>query len=243
MNQKAAPRRPRATRVDALYNRDRVVQAAYSVLAVAGVDAQMTDIAKAAEVGVATLYRNFPTKEDLINSVLMHELTRVREVVEEAAQAPSPWEGLVRFFQWVVALQLENRVLPQFVAGRIPGTPELGEELGVIHRVLEDLTERAQAAGDLRSEVTSADVRFALFAISQLVSSQPLANDGAQALKTLTRRLVWLMLDGLRPSDRPMTEGPPVSSQAFNAAMRLRSNADVPASALRRGRRTWPVKP
>ncbi|MBW3669729.1 MAG: TetR/AcrR family transcriptional regulator [Actinobacteria bacterium] len=237
------PRRTRATRLDALQNRDRVIQAACKVFAEVGVDAQMTDIAKAADVGVATLYRNFPTKEDLINSVLLDEVARVRQLVEEAAQAPSAWDGLVRFFQWVTVVQLENRVLPQFVAGRIPGTAELGEHLDAVHRVLEDLTERAKKEGALRRDVNSADLRFALFAMSQVASGHQFSGEGAKPLKTLTRRLVALILDGLHYTDRPMSEGPPVSSRDFNATMHFGVDPDgASPTAFRRGRRPWPVK-
>lgn len=239
----ARTRRTRATRHDALQNRDRVIQAACKVFAEIGVDAQMTDIAKAADVGVATLYRNFPTKEDLINSVLLDEMARVQHLVEEAAQAPTAWDGLVRFFQWVTVVQLENRVLPQFVAGRIPGTPELGKHLEAIHVVLEDLTERAKKEGALRRDVNSADLRFALFAMSQVASGHQFSGERATALKTLTRRLVAVVLDGFHYTEQPMSEGPPISSRDFDETMHLSMAVESnTTSAFRRGRRAWPVK-
>jgi AcrR family transcriptional regulator len=228
---KAAAPAPRPKRARAEQNREKILQAAYSVLAQMGVDAQMTDIAEAAEVGVATLYRNFATKEDLINALLLQYFDRAIEVAEEAVTDPDSWQALVRFFQWVTTLQLENRAVSEFLAGRIGGTKELAKHRKRFYEILTEVTERAQKEGELRQDVNVSDLRTILLAMARLSSGEsPLA-------PRLIRRFGALMLDGLRSPGGSALDGPPLSIEEFDRALFPRTQA----RAFRRGRRAWPT--
>src|SRR5919108_6091323 len=83
----------RHLRADARRNRQAVVAAAKRLFADRGLDAQMPDVAKAAEVGVGTVYRHFPTKEDLIAALAADRFERLAEKAREGVANEDPWEG------------------------------------------------------------------------------------------------------------------------------------------------------
>jgi AcrR family transcriptional regulator len=194
-------------------NRERILRAAYEVLAESGVDAQMLDIARAADVGVATLYRNFATKEELLSALLLEYFERAIAVGEEATRVADPWLALTQFLQWVTTLQLENRAVSQFLAGRIAGTPELRNLRYRLYELLSDVTDRAQRGGQLRPDVGVSDLRAALLVIARLSSTEsPLAD-------RLVRRLGAILLDGLHAPDGDGLEGPPLTVREFDRAL------------------------
>jgi AcrR family transcriptional regulator len=86
-------------RSDARLNRERVLQAAREVLAERGVDAEMKEIADRAGVGVGTVYRNFSTKEELIEAMLGQVLQGLYEAVDEAERMDDPRDGLLHLFR------------------------------------------------------------------------------------------------------------------------------------------------
>lgn len=228
----------RRKRVDALRNRERILQVASRVFADVGVDAQMSDIAEAAEVGIATLYRNFPTKEDLVETLLIQHLTHLVEAARSAVEEPDPWEALVRFFQWVTTLQLENRVLSEFLSARVVGSsPELAAQRDVLAEILTEVCDRARSSGHLRPDVNAVDVFAALRAVAQVSSSD--------LHPRLIRRLAAIIVDGLQAPGQRTLEGPPVSDKEMDDHMALvvkrsqrQSTTERP---FRRGRRTWPT--
>ena len=95
---------PTSKRVDAVRNRQRILQAARAAFSDLGAEASMSEIARRSGVGPATLYRNFATRRDLLEAVLADE---VDEVCAAAAtvEGDSPADRLVawlrRFFQYV----------------------------------------------------------------------------------------------------------------------------------------------
>lgn len=225
----------RSRRPDALRNRERILQAAYAVFAEAGVDAQMTDIAAAADVGVATLYRNFATKEELVNALLLEYFDRVIQVAHDAVDSPDAGQAFVRFFQWVTTLQLENRALCEFLAGRIGGTRELTDHRHRLYELLSEVSNRAQEQGYLRPDVSVTDLRTVLLATARLASSESALG------QRLVRRFVGVALDGLRAPGVTPLEGPPLTITEFDKVLIRPQRDDVTSRAFKRGRRAWPV--
>jgi AcrR family transcriptional regulator len=145
-------RRPQ--RADARRNFDALLAAARDAFAAKGVDASLEDIARNAGVGIGTLYRNFPTRQDLLNSVYFGEIEELCIAAEEVADLP-PWEALVAWLQRFVGYAATkkaiyeslNRDSDSFRAAReamyAAGTP---------------LFERAQAAGEARKDVSFDDL-------------------------------------------------------------------------------------
>ena len=99
-------RSPRPRRADAARNFDALLEAARDAFAELGADAPLEDVARRAGVGIATLYRNFPTREQLIENVYVTEVEAVCRTAEEAA-GQEPWEGvsawLHRFVEYIGA--------------------------------------------------------------------------------------------------------------------------------------------
>src|SRR5256714_3971985 len=83
----------RAQRADARRNRKRVLEAARRCMARKGLDAQIEEIARAAGVGVGTVYRHFPTKEHLVEALAMARFERLAELAREALATEDPWAG------------------------------------------------------------------------------------------------------------------------------------------------------
>src|SRR5246127_5820680 len=89
-------RKPRA---DALRNRDRVLEAAKAVFSVGGPDASLEAVAKRAGVGIGTLYRHFPTREDLYEAVYRREVEYLAELAEQLKTEAEPAEALHRWLR------------------------------------------------------------------------------------------------------------------------------------------------
>src|SRR5829696_6933448 len=92
-------------RADAERNRRRIVAAAQAVFAESGLDAPLEAIAQRAGVGIATLYRRFPTREDLVAASFAPKMAEYTAAIEEALQAADAWEGLCGFAARACAMQ------------------------------------------------------------------------------------------------------------------------------------------
>jgi AcrR family transcriptional regulator len=140
-------------RADAQRNLDRLLDVAGECFAEQGLDVTIDEIARRAGIGHGTVFRNFPSKQDLVVAVLNERICELTEVALAARDEPDPWEGFAGFFRRLAALYAENLAL---LAGleRCEGTPEK-DELG---DAVEQLVQRAQRAGALRRDVTAEDV-------------------------------------------------------------------------------------
>jgi AcrR family transcriptional regulator len=175
-------RRPH--RADARRNFDALLAAARDAFAEHGSDASLEDIARRAGVGIATLYRNFPTRQDLFEAVYLGEVEQLRQAAREAAQLP-PWEAweawLERFTGYaatkVAMQQALNKDSAMFRACRT-----------AIVEASEPLFTRAQQAGEIRDDVSFDDT---LRMLSGLVASV-YADDEQRD------RVLRVALDGLR---------------------------------------------
>lgn len=180
-------------RVDAQENRARIVDAARALFAEEGLAVGMREIARRADVGPATLYRRFPTKQDLIDVAFAEELQQCRRIVVEGCDDPDPWRGFSSVVHHLTVLNSQNR---GFVAAFTAQDPD-GEVRSTITRQrqellprLADLVRRAQRAGALRPDFTMDDLLLVLQAGRGLFSVRP--------TKAAARRFAEIVLDGLR---------------------------------------------
>jgi AcrR family transcriptional regulator len=196
-------------RADARRNREQIVAAAREIFAADGPDVPMEEIARAAGVGVGTLYRRFGDRDALIHAVTVDSGQRVlaegRTAIEEE---PTAWGALVRLFGQSVELQpsLRLAMLSPRAAKLLRSDPELGRLKEELFAMFGSLVIGAQAEGTLRDDVSVGDITM-LFA-SLLRQSLP---HSAEISERAILRSVGIMLDGLRarPSDplpgRPLT--------------------------------------
>ncbi|MFY1634162.1 TetR/AcrR family transcriptional regulator [Solwaraspora sp. WMMB335] len=96
-------------RADARQNRDRIVDVARELFAERGLDVPMAAIARHARVGVATLYRRFPTKESLVTEVFAAQFQACVSVIDDALADPDPWHGFCAAIEKVCAMQAADR--------------------------------------------------------------------------------------------------------------------------------------
>ncbi len=184
------PAAGRQSRADARRNRERVLKAADEMLAAHGVAASIDDIASRAGVGVGTVYRNFPTKEALWESLLV---TRIEELVgaaRVAAAAEDPGDAFVAFLQRACREFVNSKALADAMTSA-------GVECGIAKRQASDkliesvqgLLNGAQAAGRVRPDVTVADISAFMISLGHV---DPSVMDSVQR-----SRCVALICDSL----------------------------------------------
>ncbi|MFI6236175.1 TetR/AcrR family transcriptional regulator [Micromonospora sp. NPDC050784] len=155
-------------RADARSNRGRVVAAAREAFGSAGLEVPMREVARRAGVGVATLYRHFPTRTELVATVLAERVEDCGAQMRRALGDPDPWRALSGVVREFAERQIHDRALNEALLG--PG--EVGaafqEERREHAQALNVLVVRARAAGVLRDGVDVDDVRAGLLAIASL---------------------------------------------------------------------------
>lgn len=190
-------------RSDAARNRARILGAARELVAAAGADATMEDIARRAGVAVGTLYRHFPAKENLIAAVVEDSIVQIAELAEGALAAVDngcgAGEQLGGLFAAVVDRHATDRAL-KAAAGVLenPSASDLasaspGSATARAVTAIITLLERARSVGAVRADVTLAD-------LVMLLSAAP----ADEAPPEMRRRYVEIVLAGLagEPSDR-----------------------------------------
>ena len=168
-------------RADARRNLERVLDAATEAFAASGPDASIDEIARRAGVGHGTVFRRFPTKDDLIYAVIERHVAQVTGMAEEALAADDPGDAFFEFANQAAELMMSTPGLHKCVVhcGEKPGAAEL-EELG------RKIVARAQDAGTLRPDIEPSEV-------GPLVRAALLAAPPGQ-----WRRYLDVVLDGLR---------------------------------------------
>ncbi|MDT0390818.1 TetR/AcrR family transcriptional regulator [Streptomyces dubilierae] len=201
---------PDRVRADARRNRERVLVAARAVFAEHGIDAPMATVARRAGVGVATLYRHFPTRDALVRGAFARQMETCARALTEALAAPDPWQGFQQLVETVCALQREERGFPAaFLAAFPESASEHAQSRIRAEQDFTTLVRKAQASGTLRADFHPSDLAVALLAHCGLVTTLP--DDEAAS-----RRLVAYLLQSFRTdtANKPL---PPPSE------LRLRS--------------------
>ncbi|MCX5095722.1 TetR/AcrR family transcriptional regulator [Streptomyces sp. NBC_00365] len=180
----------RPLRADAQRNRDKILSTASRVFAEQGLDAHLEHIAKEAGVGTATLYRNFPTREILIEAAYRNELARLCDAAPGLLAALPPREALRdwmgRFIDYATAKLGMAEALRAVVES---GVNPYAHSREMMLEALTSLMDASVTAGTIRSDISATDMFAALTGIA-LASGKP--DQRAQA-----ERLLDLTLDGL----------------------------------------------
>lgn len=183
----------RALRADARDNRARILAAAEEVFG--GSPAASTeDVATLAGVGIATVFRHFPTKVDLLEAVLTVRLERLRDRALTLAEGNDAGEGFFVFFSQVVAEAASKLAIGDALvaAGASAGGEALRAGTGLREAFARLLTQ-AQEAGAVRADAAAPEVYALLIGASRGAT--------AAALEPAVRdRMLTLLYDGLRPA-------------------------------------------
>jgi AcrR family transcriptional regulator len=178
-------------RADARRNREKVLAAARAVFAEQGVDAQMDDVARRADVGVGTVYRHFPTKEALLNALSDEVFAVVAVYVRTLLTLDDPWEAFTRAMWFGAEKTAGDRAFTEILAATrtgpartCPGKEDLNVTTG-------ELMDRCKAAGVMRADAMVEDIGLLMCGVGSAAGMEHPVPDA-------WRRHLAIMLDGLR---------------------------------------------
>jgi AcrR family transcriptional regulator len=186
----AESRRPRA---DATRNREQLLAVATRLFASAETEPSMRAIANEAGVGIATLYRHFPTREALVDAVYQDQVSRLTTGARELLAQLDPPAALRRwmdlFGEWIATKNgMLDTLLAMVESGEIAHAHTRTELLGAI----DDILEAGRTSAELRADVPAEDIAAALIGIFTVA--------GSPEHEAMAARLLNLLMDGLRTS-------------------------------------------
>jgi AcrR family transcriptional regulator len=199
-----------ALRADAARNRLRILAAASDVFAERGLDASTAEIARRAGVGEATLFRRFPSKQDLVVAILAERIDAVIATAEECLTEPDPWLSVEHFLTALVERQVHDQGALDAVKDECMTDPVLAPRRKRVMEVISRLLRRAQDAGVVRDDLTAPDIALLTAAAS---SVSGIAFPGLRA--DLWRRYLGIILDGIRPEGATKLRPPPPPRRVF----------------------------
>jgi AcrR family transcriptional regulator len=185
----------RRPRIDAVRNRERVLEAAKAVFSAGGPDASLEAVARRAGVGIGTLYRHFPTREALFEAVYRREVEQLADLADQLKAEANPVEALRRWLRSNVEFFATKRGMSAALALAMNSSSDLtAYSFERLTKAVGALLDRAIAAGAIRADIGPEDLLRTLVGMCYL-HDQP----GWQAS---VLRLVDVFVDGLsRPSD------------------------------------------
>ena len=213
---RSVPARPRPSSTAEPENAaSRILTSATELFARQGLQTTLAEVAAHAGLGVATVYRRFTSKDDLIYEVYADHVRASEELARQAVEATDAWKGFVGFFEESIRILATDRGLRELMVGghtrslgwaRGPSPDRLAELLGennkTMGRHLTALVGRAQRAGRLRQDFVATDMMLLSVAV------QATSALGGAEHPELYRRALGYVLDGLRPSRRTATPLP-----------------------------------
>jgi AcrR family transcriptional regulator len=202
-------------RKDAARNRQRLLDAATELFAMRGLDVTLNDIAHHAGVGVGTAYRRFANKDELIDALFEVQLDLIAQMATEALKDPDAWDSLVRFFEELLRMQLEDRGLTELLHHARIGHDKVNQMRTRIAPLVNAIVDRAKQAGVVRPDVAGTDLIFMQLGLSAIMDKT------RQIAPDLYLRTFRIFLDGLRMDQAGPTklDVPPLSVDQTHALM------------------------
>ena len=186
----------RPLRADARDNRARILSAAEEVFGQSPT-ASTDEVAKLADVGIATVFRHFPTKVELLEAVLTLRLERLRDRAVELAGDDDPGAAFYAFFSQVVSESASKLAIADALGAAGSAAGQDAKQAGSgLREAFGQLLERAQKSGDVRTDAALPEVYALLIGASRgatAVGLEPPVRD----------RMLALLYDGLRPGRTP----------------------------------------
>jgi AcrR family transcriptional regulator len=199
-----------AQRSDAQRNHRLLLEAAAEAFAERGIDVPAEEIARRAGVAKGTLFRHFPTKEDLVAAVLIDRIGQVRQLVGEiSARREIALGAIAELMERAAELIAADRSFFDAAMREGEARPALHAEKLAFERELGALLTRAQAGGHVRGDVVGADIAMLILAATNTCAP-------AHRLRPdLWQRYIALMVDALRPGETTPLVAPPLEIAAL----------------------------
>jgi len=202
---------PRKTRADAVRNHERVLEAAKIVFNAGGPEASLEAVAKRAGVGIGTLYRHFPTREDLFEAVYRREVEQLSELAEQLKNAKDPVDALRRWLRSNVEFVATKKGMSAALALTFQSSSELAAfSMDRLTKAIGSLLDRAVAAGQMRGDVSPEDLLRALVGMCYM-HDQP-------GWQSSVLRMLDVFVDGLRV--QPGTRAKPRTAKSAKPAVK-----------------------
>jgi AcrR family transcriptional regulator len=182
----------RVQRADARANRVRILDVAEEVFGRGGESASTEEVARLAGVGIATVFRHFPTKAALLEAVLTRRFDRLREQAEVLLRSADPGEAFLSFFRYLVADAPEKIGIAEALLDAGGDGGEAAQASTELRSAFGALLQRAQQAGVIRDDVELPDVYALLVGVSRAAARDDLGQQ-------VTARMLTVVLDGLAP--------------------------------------------
>ncbi len=190
---KVAATPARKIRADAVRNKEHILAVARDVFTSRGVDVSMNEIAKAAQVGAGTLYRNFPTRDELLAAVYRSEVDKLANTQRKFSAEMPPLEALrawmLVFVDYIAAKQIITPALNAMVGGAAQIYADTSE---VLNDATQTLAKNAVAAGELSADVDPMDMLRAIYGVATTANSSDWPKKA--------RRFVDILIEGARPT-------------------------------------------
>jgi AcrR family transcriptional regulator len=192
MTKKRSPSDGRKPRADAQRNRERILEIAKQAFTRSGADTSLDDIAKRAGVGPGTLYRHFPTREELLKAVYRNELENLATAGEKFAETMPPVEALRAWLLLFVDAVAAKQIIAPALNTLVGDHKKVFEaSYAQVHEAIRRLVKRAVKSGDIRKDLDPSDLLRVLVGVANVASSP----DWQQS----ARRLVDILIAGSRP--------------------------------------------
>jgi len=205
-------------RAEAARNDGRILDAARAVF-LADPEAPISAVATEAGVGISALYRRYPSKQDLLRTLAADGLSRYIADLEAAlASDAEPWPAYVECLHRII--DGRSQALAQRLAGTFTPTPQLTALAEKAARLADAMFRRTRKSGDLRDDVSEADIVLLLEAI--MLVQLPGADEGA----SLRHRYLDLLLQALHTPVEANLPGPPARQADLTARWRQRSQPE-----------------
>jgi AcrR family transcriptional regulator len=181
----------RKIRADAARNRELLLAAAAAIFSAGGPQASLEAVARQAGVGIGTLYRHFPTREDLFEAVYRHEVDQLGDLADRLADEPDPVSALRQWLHANVRLVAAKKGMIEGMQLVAHGSSELkAYSFKRLSDALSLLLDRARKAGAVRDDISAEELWrmvVGIFYAQQVANWQPAAS-----------RMVDVLVDGLR---------------------------------------------
>jgi AcrR family transcriptional regulator len=185
-------------RKDAERNRQRILEAARELFAERGLNVTLNEIAHHADVGVGTVYRRFPDREVLIDTLFQESLDEWGRLFEEGLKDPDPWHAVVWVHERALELWASNRALKEILLSAPKTSVRAAQQHDQLHPLASKLIERAKAAGEVRPDATTQDFGVVMLMVGEVMDAAKDVNP------ELWRRYSQIALQGLRRQGAPL---------------------------------------
>jgi AcrR family transcriptional regulator len=214
-------------RSDAERNRERVLAAARTVFARDGLGASMASVARQAGVGIATVFRRFPAKEDLVAAVFADRMDAYVDAVTTALADPDPWHGFTGFLHTACAMQAGDRGFADVLTMTFPTAKALEARRRQAYDGVVRLIDRAKDTGHLRDDFTPEDLVLLLMATAGVITAT------ADAAPDAWRRILALMIQSFQAPARGPLPAPPAPTALYRAMIRFERTHSASAESAR----------